>query len=167
MWFQWLRGVGYPSSSRRACEAGFGEVWEVENDVSVHRTGAPDIRLCPVALSGGASWWRARVQRAPDIRRCHRTCPVPYVRWLTLSRPSAVFLPERHRTQEFCPVQGTGHVRWWFERFWTSLESTGQRLVSCPVLHRSLSGGQRVDRWHERDAHRTLSGASNCLSGAT
>ena len=38
MEFEKWRCVGYHSPSRRACEAGFGEVWKGELHVSVHRT---------------------------------------------------------------------------------------------------------------------------------
>ena len=66
MEFERWRGVGYHSTSRRACEAGFSEVQKGEMHVSVHRTEHRINVLSDGVLSGArvlsgavdASWDR-------------------------------------------------------------------------------------------------------------
>jgi hypothetical protein len=91
--FERWRGVGYPSPSRRACEAGFGEVLEAAVHFSVHRTEHRTIVSCPVAIVrckgalGRELKRETEEKEAPDI--CARKAPdMPgdrtFCRWLTL-----------------------------------------------------------------------------------
>jgi len=70
--FERWRGVGYPSPSRRACEAGFGEVLEAAVHILVHRTEHRTNVSCPVAIvrCKGALWRELRLKQR---RREHRT----------------------------------------------------------------------------------------------